>query len=75
MDLPAERKLELVSEVIGRLTDEFRVLTLEQHAEAATQKSDLTVVEPRFSDVASSSNSQGPYEPAEFEPSEKQESL
>jgi hypothetical protein len=75
MDLPAERKLELVSEVIGRLTDEFRVLTLEQHAQEATQTSDLAAVEPRFSDVASSSNSQGPYEPAEFEPSEKQESL
>jgi hypothetical protein len=39
MRLPRERKLELVSEALALLTARFTVLTLEQHAEAASAAS------------------------------------
>ena len=47
MNLRSERKMELVSEVLGRLSSKFSVLTLRQHALEASM-SRLAVVEPRF---------------------------
>jgi peptidoglycan-N-acetylglucosamine deacetylase len=47
MNLPSERKMELVNEVLGRLSSKFTVLTLRQHALEASL-STLAVVEPRF---------------------------
>lgn len=47
MNLPSERKMELVNEVLGRLSSKFTVLTLRQHALEASM-SRLAVVEPRF---------------------------
>jgi len=47
MNLPSERKIEFVSEVLGRLSSTFTVSTLRQHALEASQMSRLAVVEPR----------------------------
>jgi hypothetical protein len=71
MNLPAESKLQLVSEVIGRLTGEFRVLTLRQHAQELAQAPDLGALEPHFPNVISPSNSPCPYEPSGLEPRER----
>jgi peptidoglycan-N-acetylglucosamine deacetylase len=48
MNLPSERKLEFVNEVLGRLSSKFTVLTLRQHALEASQMPRLAVVEPKF---------------------------
>jgi peptidoglycan-N-acetylglucosamine deacetylase len=48
MTLPRDRKMELVSEVIRRLTDEFKVVTLQRHAQEAAEKPDLHMVEACF---------------------------
>ena len=48
MNLPRNSKMELVSEVIQRLTDEFTVVTLRDHALEAVNRPDLPTVEPRF---------------------------
>jgi hypothetical protein len=48
MNLPSERKLTFVSEVLRVLSAEFTVLTLQQHALEASRTSRLAVVEPRF---------------------------
>jgi hypothetical protein len=48
MNLPRDSKMELVSEVIRRLTDEFTVVTLQHHAQEAAKTPDLPVVEPSF---------------------------
>ena len=48
MNLPRDSKMELVSEVIHRLTDEFTVVTLQHHAQEAAKTPDLPVVEPSF---------------------------
>jgi hypothetical protein len=48
MSLPAEKKLELVSELLRWLSEEFTVVTLSDHARQATQTPRLPVVEPRF---------------------------
>jgi peptidoglycan-N-acetylglucosamine deacetylase len=47
MNLPSERKMELVNEALGRLSSQFTVLTLRQHALQAS-RSRLAVEEPRF---------------------------
>jgi peptidoglycan-N-acetylglucosamine deacetylase len=56
MNLPSERKLELVSELLRRLSAEFRVVTLQEHAQEAADKSDLRTVEPYFSNAKSPSD-------------------
>jgi peptidoglycan/xylan/chitin deacetylase (PgdA/CDA1 family) len=48
MTLPGDRKMELVSEVIRRLTDKFRVVPLQHHAQEAAERPDLPMVEPYF---------------------------
>lgn len=48
MSLPSEKKLEFVSDVLQRLSGEFTVLTLHEHACFAADVSDLPVVEPSF---------------------------
>jgi peptidoglycan/xylan/chitin deacetylase (PgdA/CDA1 family) len=48
MTLPRDRKLELVSEVIRRLTEDYRVVTLQHHAQEAAERPDLPMVEPCF---------------------------
>ena len=52
MNLPRDSKMELVSEVIRRLTDEFRVVTLQHHAQEAAKRPDLSMVEMRFPKAA-----------------------
>lgn len=69
MTLPRDRKLDLVSEVIRRLADEFRVVTLQQHAQETAQIPDLRRVEPYFPNAMSPSNS--PDEPTGLEPKER----
>jgi peptidoglycan-N-acetylglucosamine deacetylase len=66
MNLPTDSKMELMSEVIGRLTDEFRVVTLDQHAQEAAQEPDLAAVEPHFPNVTSPSKSPRSFEPTEL---------
>jgi hypothetical protein len=48
MNLPSERKMEFVKEVLGRLSLKFTVLTLRQHALEVSQTSRLAVEEPSF---------------------------
>jgi hypothetical protein len=69
MNLPRDSKLELVSEVIRRMTDEFRVVTLQLHAQDIAQIPDLRTVEPCFPNVLG--NSPCPYEPTGLEPKER----
>jgi peptidoglycan-N-acetylglucosamine deacetylase len=71
MNLPTESKMELVSEVIGRLIDEFRVVTLQQHAREIAQIPDLRTVELQFPNAGSASNSPCPYKPTGLEPRER----
>jgi peptidoglycan-N-acetylglucosamine deacetylase len=49
MNLPSEKKLEFVSDVLRLLTDEFSPVSLHQYALAASQMSKLPIVEPKFS--------------------------
>jgi hypothetical protein len=49
MGLPSQRKLQIVSELLGSLSDEYRLVTLRQHALEVSQTSKLAVLEPRFS--------------------------
>jgi peptidoglycan-N-acetylglucosamine deacetylase len=49
MGLPSQRKLQLVSELLGSLSNEYRLVTLRQHAVEVSQTSKLAVLEPRFS--------------------------
>jgi hypothetical protein len=51
MTLPRDSKMKLVSEVIRKLTDEFRIVTLQHHAREAAEKPDLPMVEPCFSNA------------------------
>jgi peptidoglycan-N-acetylglucosamine deacetylase len=53
MNLRSERKLELVSEVLRRLSAEFRVVTLQEQAQEAAENSELRAVEPYFSNAMS----------------------
>jgi hypothetical protein len=48
MGISSERKMELVSKILGILSAEFNVLTLGQQAQRVAQKSNLPIVEPRF---------------------------
>jgi hypothetical protein len=48
MKLPSEKKLELVSEVLGLLSAQFTIRTVQQHAREVSQVSNLQVVEPCF---------------------------
>lgn len=47
MNLPAQRKLEIVSEIIELMTAEFRVVTMREHAEAAAS-AELKLLSPQF---------------------------
>jgi hypothetical protein len=49
MGLPSETKLEVVSEILRLLSDQFRLVTVHQHALQASQTADLAVMEPKFS--------------------------
>jgi peptidoglycan-N-acetylglucosamine deacetylase len=49
MGLPGQRKLQIVSELLGSLSDEYRLVTLRQHAVEASHTTKLTVLDPRFS--------------------------
>jgi peptidoglycan-N-acetylglucosamine deacetylase len=46
MNFPREKKMEFVSDVVRRLSAEFTVVTLHEHACFAADLSDLRVVEP-----------------------------
>ena len=46
MNLPADRKISLVGEVIRLLGDQFDIKTLQTHAQIASQSSRLRVLEP-----------------------------
>jgi peptidoglycan-N-acetylglucosamine deacetylase len=48
MSLPSEKKLAFASDVLQRLSDEFTVVTLQEHACFAAEVSDLRLVEPSF---------------------------
>ena len=48
MNIPRERKMELLSEVISSLKARFALLTLERHAQEIDRRTDLRAVEPRF---------------------------
>jgi peptidoglycan-N-acetylglucosamine deacetylase len=48
MNSPSEQKMEFVGEVLRRLSGEFTVVTLHQHACLAAKVADLRVVEPSF---------------------------
>ena len=49
MNLPRERKLELVGQALDVLSDRFAVRTVGEHAEAAARSSHLSVRKPRAS--------------------------
>ena len=48
MNLPAERKMRLVGEIIDLLTSQFRVVPLREHAQVVLRQSDLRTVQARF---------------------------
>jgi peptidoglycan-N-acetylglucosamine deacetylase len=52
MNLPSERKLKFVSEVLRLLSAEFTVLTLQQHAQQAGELPELPVIEAHFGTTA-----------------------
>jgi hypothetical protein len=54
MKLPSEKKLEVVSAVIGLLANEYTLVTLRQHALEVSQIPDLAVVKPRLLEQRSS---------------------
>jgi peptidoglycan-N-acetylglucosamine deacetylase len=57
MNLPSQRKLKFVSDVLRVLSAEFTVLTLQQHAQEAAQLPQLPVVEPRCGALSLRTNS------------------
>jgi hypothetical protein len=71
MNLPRDTKMELVSKVIRRLTDQFRVVTLQQHAQEITQIPNLRSVKPYFPNAPSSSNSPSSYKSTALQPKER----
>ena len=48
MKMPRERKLEIVSEALRMLSNEFAVVTLRQHAQTFYAMPDVSVAEPSF---------------------------
>jgi peptidoglycan-N-acetylglucosamine deacetylase len=48
MGLPSQKKLQIVSELVGSLSDKYRLVTIRQHALEVSQTSRLAVVEPKF---------------------------
>ena len=48
MTLPHEKKIRILSQVLQLLTNQFTVLTLQQHAREITRTSDLPLVAPNF---------------------------
>jgi len=48
MSIQSEKKLEVISEILHLLSDQFTVLTLQQHAHQVARMSDLPVVKPSF---------------------------
>ena len=48
MGLPSEKKMELVSDVLEKLSSQFTVLTLQQHAQEAADGPTLPMVKPNF---------------------------
>jgi hypothetical protein len=65
MNVSSDRKLKLVNEIIQTLKDEFRVVTLQQHAQEIAQIPNIRMVAPHFPTAISPSDS--PYEPTCFE--------
>jgi hypothetical protein len=51
MNLPADRKMDLVGEAIRRLTDQFRVVTVQHHAQESAEATDLPTVNLCFSNA------------------------
>ena len=49
MGMESERKIAFVSEIIGLLSQHYRVVTMQEHAQDAAQRAGIGVVEPRFS--------------------------
>jgi len=56
MSLPSEKKMAFVNDVVHKLSAEFTVLTLQQHAQEAAQVSKLPVIEPGFRSMAPSTS-------------------
>lgn len=48
MNLPSYKKLALLSKLLRLLSEQFEVLTVQQHAQIAAQGFDIPVVKPRF---------------------------
>lgn len=48
MNLPSYKKLALLSKLLRLLSEQFEVLTVQQHAQVAAQDFDIPVVKPRF---------------------------
>lgn len=51
MNLPGGKKLALLSKLVGLLSDQFTIVTMQQHAQLATERVKLPRVEPRFRQV------------------------
>jgi hypothetical protein len=48
MKLASEKKLEFVSDILGLLSAQFTILTVQEHARYVSRMSNLQLVEPRF---------------------------
>lgn len=51
MNIPAYKKLALLSKFLRILSDQFTIVTVQQHARVAAEKFDLPLVKPRFRQV------------------------
>jgi peptidoglycan-N-acetylglucosamine deacetylase len=51
MNLPGGKKLALLSKLIGLLSDQFTIVTIQEHAQLATERFKLPRVEPHFRQV------------------------
>ena len=51
MNLPGYKKVALLSKFVGLLSDQFTVLTMQQHTQLAAERLKLPRVEPRFRQV------------------------
>ena len=54
MDLPAEHKRAIVSEILGRLSEQFTLVPMSSHATTALARNRLAVVEPHAQQLAAS---------------------
>ena len=51
MNLPGGKKLALLSKLVSLLSDQFTIVTMQEHAKLATERFKLPRVEPRFRQV------------------------